>query len=41
MPTTSLNALAWVAERLAWERLLRQLERSAAPSAPIPRAKAA
>jgi hypothetical protein len=26
-PTTTLNALAWVAERLAWERLLRRLER--------------
>lgn len=24
--TTPLNALAWVAERLAWEELLRRLE---------------
>lgn len=24
-PRTELDALAWVAERLAWERLLRRL----------------
>lgn len=32
-PTTTLNALAWVAERLAWEQLLRRLERRS-PAAP-------
>jgi hypothetical protein len=45
MPTTprSLDALAWVAERLAWEQLLRRLERAEArpPARPAGDAKAA